>query len=268
LLPWAAGGLLSVLVLALTMADQSWLDGLRGVAPAVPQPAMVGPIAEAPVPEAAAAAPAPITEPVAAAPLAPRIVPISPDGRGTARPGARTVQPLEVAPAPRVAPLQPTAGGSRVLPISIERPQPAPPQGVQLVGAAAADAAGGVELIDFGRAPPASAPAAAEPDGIRVFIRYTKGRPGDAATVARLAEYLGRRGFQVAAIRPVGFQIRSADVRYFFDRDLAESQRLLGDLGWFFHGTPQRVPHEVRDFTHYTPRPRPGNVEIWLPGAS
>jgi hypothetical protein len=31
---------------------------------------------------------------------------------------------------------------------------------------------------------------------------------------------------------------------------------------------PERAPQRASDFTHYTPRPRPGNVEIWLPAAS
>ena len=68
----------------------------------------------------------------------PRIVPISPDGRGTARAGTRpdAAGGLLGAPDRSLAPRQPDATGSRVVPISLERPQVASSPAVQLVGAA------------------------------------------------------------------------------------------------------------------------------------
>ena len=137
LLPWAAGAALSVLVLALTVPDQSWLERLTGGGPAAPEAVAVGapPTSAVPAPEAAAAPTVPGT--VAKSP--PRIVPISPDGRGTARAGTRpdAASGLLGAPERSLAPRQPDATGSRVIPISLERPQAASGPAVQLVGATA-----------------------------------------------------------------------------------------------------------------------------------
>jgi hypothetical protein len=263
LLPWAAGAVLSILVLVLTVGDASWLDRLSGPGPA--EPAVVsGPIEDIqpPAPEPASMEPA-LVEP--AGPV-PRVVPISPDGRSTAQGGSDASR--AVAPVQRGAPLQPLEEASRLVPIMMKRPPSTLPPGLQLVSAVAGEGPAVVEAIDFGRAPAPSAPQVAAPPGIRLFIHYGAAGSGDAATAARLAQYLGRRGFEVAGIRPVELHIGSADLRYFFEGDLAESERLLDDLGWFFRGMPERAPQRASDFTHYTPRPRPGNVEIWLPAAS
>ena len=71
-----------------------------------------------------------------------------------------------------------------------------------------------------------------------MFIHYRAAQAEDAAIAARLAEYLRRRGFEVASIRPVELLVQSPGVRYFFERDHAESERLLDELGWFFRGMP------------------------------
>jgi hypothetical protein len=81
----------------------------------------------------------------------------------------------------------------------------------------------------------------------------------------RLADYLRREGFTVAGIRAVDFSIGSPSVRYFFARDRAASQRLVEELGRFFEEGTSRAPDHASDFTHYLPKPRPGNVEFWLP---
>jgi hypothetical protein len=54
-------------------------------------------------------------------------------------------------------------------------------------------------------------------------------------------------------------------VRYFFERDSPASQRLVQELRRFFEETPSHAPDEASDFTHFMPKPRPGNVEVWLP---
>lgn len=254
LLPWAAGALLSMVVLALTVADQTWLKALLDDAPAAPPALVVEPLPPEP-------APTPEPEIAAPAPSPSRVVPISPDGRGT----ARALEP-PIAPTHRMIPPEPPERTPRIVPISLTRPQISPPAGVQLAGAEEGD------LLPAAAPPERVAvidrPQMVDPEGIRLFIHYSAQRTEDAATAARLAEYLRRRGFEVVATRQVGFEIGSPDLRYFFEHDQAESERLLEDLSWFFHGSPQRAPDRASDFTRYTPKPRPGNVELWLPSAS
>ena len=269
LLPWVAGAALSLLVLALTVVDQSWLDGVTGRTPATPEPSMVVlPLEDAvpPAPESASVAPPTLPAPFATLP--PRIVPISPEGRGTAGVGTSPGAAGAEAPAldRSVPPPEAGTGTPRVVPISLERPPATLGQAMQL-GAVASESTAGADLIDFSHAAAQAAPEEAATGGVRLFIHYGTAQAEDAATAARLAEYLRYRGFEVAAIRPVEFLIESAGVRYFFERDHAESQRLLEDLDWFFRGMPHHAPVRASDFTHYTPRPRPGTVEVWLPAA-
>ena len=280
LLPWAAGAILSLLVLALTVFDQQWFERGAERSPGVPEHAgVIAPVEStaAPVPPEPTVPPAPDLSRAAPeaepAPFAksPRIVPISPDGRGTARALARP-EPSGGMPAapPQEQPAAPArpAAEPRVVPISLERPQASLSPGLQLVGALASDdRAAGAEVIDLG-GEAADALATAESGSVRLFIHYGAAQVGDAATATRLAEYLRRRGFEVAAIRPVEFVIERPGVRFFFARDQAESERLIEDLGWFFRGVSRRAPEQPSDFTHYTPKPNPGTVEIWLPAAS
>jgi hypothetical protein len=99
---------------------------------------------------------------------------------------------------------------------------------------------------------------------IRVFIHHVARHQGDAALARQLADYLRRRGFIVADIRSVDFSIGKPSVRYFFARDRAASRQLVEDVSTFFEETPSQAPDEASDFTHYVPKPRPGNVEVWL----
>jgi hypothetical protein len=99
---------------------------------------------------------------------------------------------------------------------------------------------------------------------IRVFIHHVARHQGDAALARQLADYLRRRGFVVADIRPVDFSIGEPGVRYFFARDRAASRQLVEEVSRFFEETPSLAPDEASDFTHYVPKPRPGNVEVWL----
>jgi hypothetical protein len=111
----------------------------------------------------------------------------------------------------------------------------------------------------------ASADRPAPPVGeIRVFIHHTAGRAGDAALAQRLADHLRGQGFTVADIRPVDFRIGKASVRYFFEDDRSASERLAADFGRFMQEAGARAPDDASDFTHFMPKPRPGNVEVWL----
>jgi hypothetical protein len=100
---------------------------------------------------------------------------------------------------------------------------------------------------------------------IRVFIHHVAHRQGDAALARQLADHLQRQGFTVADIRPVDLSIGKPSVRYFFARDRAASRRLVEEVSRFFEETPSQAPDDASDFTHFMPKPRPGNVEVWLP---
>ena len=102
---------------------------------------------------------------------------------------------------------------------------------------------------------------------IRVFIHHVAGHRGGTALAQRLADHLRSQGFTVADIRPVDFTIRKPSVRYFFDDDRSASERLVDELGRFFEEAASRAPDHASDFTHFIPKPRPGNVEIWLPAS-
>ena len=113
-----------------------------------------------------------------------------------------------------------------------------------------------------------SADRPAPPPGeIRVFIHHFAGSGGDAAQAQLLAEHLRRQGFTVADIRPVDFSIGKPSVRYFFEDDRSASERLVAEFGRFMDEAGARALKQASDFTHFMPKPRPGNVEIWLPAS-
>jgi hypothetical protein len=125
-----------------------------------------------------------------------------------------------------------------------------------------------------GSAPPAARVARGEPSppgttspdsaGIRVFIHYASTDVENAALARRLADHLRRAGFTVADLRPVDLPIEQPSVRYFFEDDRRASQRLVDVLARFFEQARLRTPERASDFTHHTPKPRVGNVEVWL----
>ena len=90
----------------------------------------------------------------------------------------------------------------------------------------------------------------------------TRRRVGPAA-----GRLFARPGFTVADIRSVDFSIGKPSVWYFFARDRAASQRLVEELGRFSPGGASLGPDHASDFTHFVPKPRPGSVEVWLPGS-
>ena len=102
---------------------------------------------------------------------------------------------------------------------------------------------------------------------IRVFIHHVADHHGAAALAEPLADYLRRQGYTVADIRPVDFTISKASVRYFFEDDRSASERLVDELGRFFEEGTSLSPDHASDFTHFLPKPRPGNVEVWLPAS-
>jgi len=89
--------------------------------------------------------------------------------------------------------------------------------------------------------------------------------PGAGEDARRLARYLQMQGFRVVDVRGVSFPIPTSRIRYFFEEDLREAQTLGGGLSDFLGGrTGERV--QIDDFTHFRPKPAPGNLEVWLAG--
>ena len=160
-----------------------------------------------------------------------------------------------------------SAGDERAAETDIESPerasQAAPPQPDRSPQAPADQATpGAARLQGAGETSSEDDRPATE---IRVFIHHVARHQGDAALARQLADYLRRRGFIVADIRPVDFSIGKPSVRYFFARDRAASRQLVEEVSTFFEDAPSQAPDEASDFTHYVPKPRPGNVEVWLP---
>ncbi|MBL6080810.1 hypothetical protein JMJ56_22605 [Belnapia sp. T18] len=91
----------------------------------------------------------------------------------------------------------------------------------------------------------------------RVFIHQPASATDGAAEA--LARRLDRQGVAVAAIRPVRVTPSAPEIRYFYEADKAAALDLvpiLAGLAW-----------RVRDFSSYAKPPRPGTLEMWLPGS-
>ena len=113
--------------------------------------------------------------------------------------------------------------------------------------------------------PPAAGTAPADsaipPPATRVFIHHTAGSDPDAAAAQALTERLRGQGFEVIAIRPVPFTIRTGSVRYYFDQDRAAARQLAA-LADPLAGSG--LPRPPLDFRHYEPKPSVGTVEVWI----
>jgi hypothetical protein len=212
-----------------------WDLGLPLPATMTASPA-TGPVARGPEPAAPPEAPPPITEIV-------------------------RLQPAPLPPAveaERVAPDQATGG----LPLP-PPPKPAPWSTVASEGRSAAnpvddpvDAAINA-LVEEGEA--VSSPSG-QASGPRVYVHFAARAAGAPAIAMHLVRRLNAEGFAAEA-RPVDFLIASPSIRYFFaaDRDSAEavSATLEGQI-------PGKVTPPVVDFTHFEPKPQPGDLEIWV----
>ncbi len=138
---------------------------------------------------------------------------------------------------------------------------PTPPNSVPQASPPAAP-----PIVEPYRPPPlvaatASADTASLLPAMRVFIHHTAGSDPDAASAQVLAERLREQGFEVVAIRPVPFAIRTGSVRYYFDQDRAAARQLAALSGPLAGSGEPRPP---LDFRHYEPKPSLGTVEIWM----
>lgn len=102
---------------------------------------------------------------------------------------------------------------------------------------------------------PSSAVAGAEPQpppmAVRVVLHH---RPGAGDAAAALARRLPTTGGAGVELRAVPATPGARVVRYFHPADRPAAEALAARLG-----------AGVRDFTHFSPRPRPGTLEAWLP---
>jgi DNA polymerase-3 subunit gamma/tau len=238
------------------------LLGLGGalIAAAWPRPEAGLPLASEPGRDLAAAPREAVpATPDLAVPAEPRLEPTSPPATAAGPPAATpaalsssqsAARPGDLAKVPALLDLTPLVE-LEDLPVPVTAPPvpelgPPPPR-PDLAGAAAA----------------APSPDASD-SGIRVFIHYRSGDAAEAALARRLADHLRRQGVTVADLRAVGFAIEAPSVRYFFAADRAASERLVGALAAFFAAAPSERPAAPSDFTTYAPKPRRGNVELWL----
>jgi hypothetical protein len=99
---------------------------------------------------------------------------------------------------------------------------------------------------------------------IQVFIHHAAGA-SNALPAIQLAAYLQTRGFAVSNIRPVDVEIERASVRYFFEGDRPEASRLVETIRAFLAKTPGQAPDHAADFSHISPKPPQGHVDVWLP---
>jgi formylglycine-generating enzyme required for sulfatase activity len=98
----------------------------------------------------------------------------------------------------------------------------------------------------------------------RVLIHHPVGTQ-NAIPAIQLAAYLLAHGFAVTDIRAVDSHIEQPSVRYFFERDQPDSDRLVEAIGAFFAKAPGLAPHEAINLSHLSPKPQQGNIEVWLP---
>jgi hypothetical protein len=266
---------LVALLLVLSMVRAPWSEAPAGQMVVVPMP----PLAISPRPAPAPAPNTPIEEPtrprdtLATGALQTKPDPVLPDelallpleSIGALKRSTAEWESHSVPAAPSAARLPPTIGGA---PSRVEEPRTVPVPSSRSSPQVADDSA---NLRSAARIQMASQAATADdnlalPAGeTRVFIHHVADQR-DGASAQQLAEYLRGQGFTVADIRSVDFGITKPSVRYFFARDRAASQRLVEELGRFSAGRASLAPDRASDFTHFVPKPRPGSLEVWLPG--
>jgi hypothetical protein len=123
------------------------------------------------------------------------------------------------------------------------------------------------EAIDVAAAAPDAAPPAPEPAGAampawaagtRVFLHH----PPDARAEAEAAaEALRTAGVAEVALVAAPLSVARTNVRFYHAGDAAAARGVATLLA-----TADAAPPEARDFTHFSPPPEPGMVEVWLAG--
>jgi hypothetical protein len=119
------------------------------------------------------------------------------------------------------------------------------------------------------RRPPAAQAGAphAVPPPARVFIHYSAVNAGSRDRAERLADTLRRQGFRIAGLRSVPFQIGEPSVRYFFPDNAADADALVQLSSNTLPRLAGLADQGPTDFTHFSPKPQPGTLEIWIPAS-
>ncbi|MFZ1431355.1 MAG: hypothetical protein WAS21_31920 [Geminicoccaceae bacterium] len=108
-------------------------------------------------------------------------------------------------------------------------------------------------------------PLAAPMVGPRVVIHYSMGNASGANLAQSLAATLGGNRFGEPEIRAVPQTVATASVRYFHVGDRDAAVRLVASVRPLLAGAGRAAPVTPIDFTDFTPLPRPGTLEIWVP---
>ena len=247
---WRAPLLTALGLLAAGAAVLQWLGSPNAPAPAQSgtTPVAEAPPAAAPPPQAAARGAAP--PPVAALPnaQADRLAALPPPPPAAPEPPATRDRPPPAAAVPEVPADQVAA-----LPV----PPPPPPPPARAPAPAAAPAPPPPPLPDARRVVAEAAqlgeaaPAAPRPGRLRIVAHYRLGGRGAAAALTERAVPDSN-----VELRQVGATPDVAVVRYFAPTDQGAAMQLASRLGGGW---------AVQDFTHYSPRPSAGTLEVWLP---
>ncbi len=94
-------------------------------------------------------------------------------------------------------------------------------------------------------------------EGTWVVIHYSS--ESGRLRADRIRNELDGAAFDSVRVRKVDVQVDQDDIRYFYDEDRARADEVRALAS-------SDQPKRVRDFSHYTPRPTRGLVEIWLQG--
>jgi hypothetical protein len=165
--------------------------------------------------------------------------------------------PLAEAPAVQTAPVAPPEAQRADPPRPPRKPWPAPflaaaPGAPEAAGHAAARLAPAASPMATEEPPaPPPRPAEARP----WVVVHAVSLPGPAQAIARA---LRAAGFADVKLRRVETAPAVAELRHFRAADRAHAERAATAAG-FGAGTP------IRDFSHYSPSPEAGLVEIWTP---
>ena len=105
--------------------------------------------------------------------------------------------------------------------------------------------------------------AAPEP---RVVIHYGVASASGAALARSIAASLAGDGFGEPELRAVPHNVGTTSIRYFRAADRAAAERLVATARPLLTEAGRAAPTTPIDFTDYQPLPRPGTLEIWVPG--
>lgn len=185
-------------------------------------------------------------EPSLRAPLPPLTAPPLPAPPAASRAATPSIPAPRAAlpPEPKLPPVREPAPAPTPMPAPTLAPEPAP------APEPASSRAAGVPL----------------PGEPRLFIHYTAGDEAAATRARELAVRLEERGAALVVTRSVPFAVRGLSIRYFHAQDRAGAAAVVVDAAAFAGRTP--APAGPSDFTDFTPAPRLGTIEIWLPGGS